>query len=238
MVTMNLLDNRLLLWINGDVVEFDQPLLIHQNFVDALTTRPGEADTVPCGIAVRNARITVSDLLIQRDLYYRNDAYQFSPEEDFTSAFTNQTARSQEVSSPQSLNQKLGDAEAWAQHYVEEANEAHNYYGRYTEYRLADDEYLMFGDNSPRSKDSRLFDYYNRPRWGMDGHRYAVKEKDLIGKAMYVFWPHGVPFLNDGKGFTVTKHSQYSSDGTANKIEYPSYRFPFYPNVSRMKKIR
>jgi signal peptidase I len=98
----------------------------------------------------------------------------------------------------------------------------------------------MFGDNSPRSKDSRLFDYYNRPRWGVDGHRYAVKEKDLIGKALFVFWPHGVPFLNDGQGFTITNHKERSQNGrgAAVRINYPSYRFPFYPNVSRMKKIR
>ena len=121
---------------------------------------------------------------------------------------------------------------------------AHERFGQYTEYKLADDEYLMFGDNSPRSKDSRLFDYYNRPRWGMDGHRYAVKEKDLIGKALFVFWPHGVPFLNGGEGFAVTKHKEISLRpsggvrGTRTLSNYPRIRFPFYPNVGRMKKIR
>ena len=136
----------------------------------------------------------------------------------------------------------MGDPDAWAEHYTGEATDAHETYGRYSEYLLADDEYLMFGDNSPRSKDSRLFDYYNRPRWGVDGHRYAVKEKDLIGKALYVFWPHGIPFLNNGRGFTVTRHKQrkHNPDGTetVERIEYPNYRFPFYPNLSRMKKIR
>jgi signal peptidase I len=233
-------DNRLLLWIDGGLLEFDSPVLIDQNFVDALTTRPDVADTAPCGIAVRNAQVKVRDLLVQRDLYYRNDAYQFSPEEGFTSNSIDPVTRSQEVSSPSALHRKLRDPEAWADHYVDQANTAHSLYGRYSEYRLADDEYLMFGDNSPRSKDSRLFDYYNRPRWGVDGHRYAVKEKDLIGNALFVFWPHGVPFLNDGQGFTITNHKERSQNGrgAAVRINYPSYRFPFYPNVSRMKKIR
>ncbi len=236
-------DNRLLLWIDDELVEFDEPLLIAQNFVDALTTRPGDSDTVPCGIAVRNVQVTVSDLLIQRDIYYRNDAYQFSPEEGFTSFASDPTARSQEVSSPLALHRKLRDAESWAEHYVDEATFAQERYGRYSEYRLSDDEYLMFGDNSPRSKDSRLFDYYNRPRWGVEGHRYAVKEKDLIGKAMFVFWPHGVPFLNDGEGFTITHHTQRRRELGKHEVVtkqpwYPSFRFPFYPNVSRMKKIR
>lgn len=236
-------DNRLALWIDGDVVEFDQEILIDQNFLDALTTRPGPADTVPCGIAVKDAQVTASDLLVQRDLYYRNDAYQFSPDDSYAYYSGNPTDRSQEVSSPRGLHRKLWDPTAWAVTYGEEAMIAHERYGQYSEYRLADDEYLMFGDNSPRSKDSRLFDYYNRPRWGVDSHRYAVRERDLIGKALFVFWPHGVPFLNGGEGFTVTRHYEKQYDRVSNRltvvpIDYPNYRFPFYPNLSRMKKIR
>jgi len=142
------------------------------------------------------------------------------------------------------LHRQLRNPDAWARNYSLAAARAHEEYGRYTEYRLDDDEYLMFGDNSPRSKDSRLFDYYNRPRWGMEGHRHAVKEKDLIGKAMFVFWPHGVPFLNGGEGFSITKHKQLSqrTDGSVRGVEtlhgYPQIRFPFYPNFGRMKKIR
>ena len=237
-------DNRLLLWVDGSLVDFGEDIVIKQNFADIVAvTRPGEADTAPCGIAVRGAKITVSDLLIQRDIYYRNDAYQFSQEEDFASPYGDPTARSAEVSNPASLHRRLTNAEAWADNYVAEVNHAHERYGRYSEYLLADDEYLMFGDNSPRSKDSRLFDFNTRPRWGVKGHRYAVKDKDLIGKALYVFWPHGVPFLNGGEGFTITSHKQKVYDRQSGrtfveKMDYPSYRFPFYPNVSRMKKIR
>ena len=70
----------------------------------------------------------------------------------------------------------------------------------------------MCGDNSPASKDSRLFDYWSRPMRGIQSHRYAVREKDLIGKAMFIFWPHGIPFLNDGEGFSVKGHSISESD--------------------------
>jgi signal peptidase I len=47
---------------------------------------------------------------------------------------------------------------------------------------------------------------------------------------MFIFWPHGVPFLNDGRGYSVIGHKGDSS--------YPLYSFPFYPNFSRMKIIR
>ena len=93
----------------------------------------------------------------------------------------------------------------------------------------------MFGDNSSMSKDSRLFDYEARPMNGIISHRYAVREKDLIGKALFIFWPHGVPFLNDGKGIPVWYHK--TREGKKAE-DYPSFRIPFYPNLTRMKKIR
>ena len=38
----------------------------------------------------------------------------------------------------------------------------------------------MLGDNSPRSKDGRL--------WGEDNH--WVSRELLIGKALFIYWPH------------------------------------------------
>ncbi len=237
-------DNRLLLWIDDVPVDFGEDVVIEQNFADALTLRPGPQDTAPCGIAVRDAHVTVSDLVIQRDIYYRNDAYRFDPEEGYVSSSWELTGRSQEVASPATLHHRLRDPEGWADAWVAAARTAHERFGQYTEYRLDDDEYLMFGDNSPRSKDSRLFDYYNRSSWGLTGHRWAVKRKDLIGRALFVFWPHGIPFLNGGEGFPLTRHQELSltADGKVRGVrvlnDYPRIRVPFYPNFSRMKKIR
>ena len=236
-VTFANVDNRLLVWVNHGLVPFDAPTTIDRNFEDVVVDLPTDADLAPCGIAVRNAKVTLSELILQRDLYYRNDAFQFQKDRDGMSdpwAVPRYTSGSQEVSSPGSLNHELRHPESWADLYFESTATARERYGRYTEYRLDDDEYLMFGDNSSRSKDSRLFDYFNRPRWRLDSHRYAVKEKDLIGKALFVFWPHGVPFLNGGEGFSTLFHN----NANGQKTTYPWLRLPFYPNVSRMKKIR
>lgn len=80
---------------------------------------------------------------------------------------------------------------------------------------------------------------------GIDSHRYAVREKDLIGKALFIFWPHGVPFLNGGDGFAVKNHAVSDADYKfvgKKELEadanYPLYQAPFYPNIFRMKKIR
>jgi signal peptidase I len=54
---------------------------------------------------------------------------------------------------------------------------------------LAADRFMVCGDNSPRSYDSRLW-----TGTGDDGGReYYVKRELLIGKAVYIYWPHTLP---------------------------------------------
>ena len=96
--------------------------------------------------------------------------------------------------------------------------------------RLGPDEFFMMGDNSPRSKDSRLWPNENRP----GETRYAVKRTALVGKAFFTYWPHGVPFLNNGKGYPILHHKTVTGEST----DYPSFRLPFYPNIKRMHRIR
>jgi signal peptidase I len=57
------------------------------------------------------------------------------------------------------------------------------------QFKLGPDQFLMLGDNSPRSSDSRLWEN----RW--DGQEYYVKRELLIGKALYIYWPHALDHL-------------------------------------------
>ncbi|MCL2709317.1 MAG: S26 family signal peptidase [Planctomycetaceae bacterium] len=60
------------------------------------------------------------------------------------------------------------------------------YFGktRRTEFPLGNDQFLMCGDNSSASKDSRL--------WTRDDRiPHYVERQYMIGEALYVFWPHG-----------------------------------------------
>lgn len=76
---------------------------------------------------------------------------------------------------------------------------------------LAADQFLMLGDNSPRSQDSRLWE------GSESGHReHYVKRELLIGKAVYIYWPHPLAF----PGLPDT------------------WWFPFLPNVGRMGFVR
>ena len=72
-------------------------------------------------------------------------------------------------------------------------------------YWLGPGEYLMLGDNSPQSKDSRLW----------HESEYFVSQELLIGKAMFIYWPHGLDHL-----------------------PYTEIWFPLFPNFGRMRFVR
>lgn len=84
------------------------------------------------------------------------------------------------------------------------------------EFTLGEGQYFPMGDNSPQSKDGRL--------WARNGSRIAgakivdncVERDLLIGKAIVVYWPHGWPL---------------------GPISLPVVKHPI-PNVDRMGKIR
>jgi len=72
-------------------------------------------------------------------------------------------------------------------------------------YWLGPDEFLMLGDNSPQSKDSRMW----------SSSEYFVSRELLIGKALFIYWPHGLDHL-----------------------PYTDIWFPLFPNFGRMGFVR
>ena len=236
-------DDRVLLWINSSLINFDKEV----TFVTDGFNLPGEQDLAPVGIAARGTDVTASALTIRRDIYYRADVLDYTAEMGRSSNPAFGASRACEVDNRdfRTLASNLRSPESYGTEYARLVTEQRTRYDGLFDLKLAADEYLMCGDNSPASKDSRLFDYWSRPLRGIQSHRYAVREKDLIGRAMYIFWPHGVPFLNGGKGFPVKGHAINESDyrhsskeQMVSDADYPFYRVPFYPNVFRMKKIR
>ena len=231
-------DDRICLWVDGTLVEFGEGAEFN-------LSQPAEAtydDLTHVGIAASNLSATISDLVIQRDIYYRNDTIAFVPANGTTpppGSWNEGRNLVGEVDPNEtfSLATVLKNPPTYARRYSDLVSKQLESFGQLSDYSLSEGEYLMFGDNSPASKDSRLFDYYNRPVQGRGGHRYAVQQQDLIGKALFIFWPHAVPFMNDGNGYTLTNHKVRGERGPE-KSNYPMYRFPFYPNLSRMKKIR
>lgn len=221
-------DDRVCLFVDGVAYEFPEGAYER---VDP--PAPTESDLVPCGIAFRNTTAQVENLLIERDIYYRNDIRVF--DEKSVVDFRVNIHPADEVQQESLLLEKLSSPSEYARFYAEESASQLSRYGKYGDYKLGPDEYLMFGDNSPMSKDSRLFDYRERPLNHIYSHRYAVRRRDLIGKALFIFWPHGIPFLKNGRGFSVRNHK---GPAALDPQDYPQIRVPFYPNLTRMKKIR
>lgn len=119
------------------------------------------------------------------------------------------------------LAQSLHDPEDWYAHY-DKARENDGF--DTMELEIPAESYLALGDNSPRSSDSRFW-----------MEQQTVPRSYLVGKAFWIYWPHGVPFLNDGRGYGLVNHRDEDGD----KVEdYPSYVAPFYPDIFRMKRIR
>jgi len=239
-------DDRLCLWVNNAPI----PLGEAAAFQTTDLNLPTDLDLAPIGIAVSRMKAVVSDLVVRRDIYYRNDVLNYG-ESAGTSAdaapneynwqFLRGPITVTEVDSSRysRLSTNLRSPHNYAQEYAKLIREQEEAYGNVLQFRLKDDEYLMFGDNSPASKDSRLFDFDSRPLRGIDSSRYAVREQDLIGEALWIFWPHGIPFMNGGRGYPILNHSKYGDRGQVERDNtYPLYSVPFYPNLSRMKRIR
>ncbi|WP_437185574.1 signal peptidase I [Planctomicrobium sp. SH668] len=208
-------DDRLCLWVNQRLIDFKEGAELPSPGATG-NTLPTDHDLSPVGIAAKGISAKVSHLLIERDIYYRvaNPSGTF----DYLEF---------------ELARTVFEPAAWGEFYTQHASQL----GSRT-LNTGNDEYLAFGDNSPQSNDSRMWD---------TGHE-VVPGDYLVGKAFWIYWPHAIPFLNGGRGFPITYHKELErvpaqrhgqQEVRAVKVkDYPRYTFPFYPQFDRMKRIR
>jgi signal peptidase I len=200
-------DDRLTVTVNGrrvfgDGLTYDDGPLAHP--------LPTQADLSPAGITAEGATVAVSDLVLKRDIYYtlnpgRPDYVNFWEYPRSSIDLFDYLAEPSRFSFLNQLPPK--------------------------DYAIAPDRYLMLGDNSPMSKDSRGWSNEDRrvanipidePGAGWDESDRAsweVPRDMLTGKAFFVYWPHGKPF---GPDIRITR----------------DFRIPFRPYAERMKWIR
>lgn len=260
-VTFANVDNRLCLWVDDELIDFGvnaegTPNAEYTPFGgENVRQPPTDRDLIPVGIAARGADIQVSRLKLQRDIYYRGESISYTsidPDEliEGHPVIHEDPAQSEFHGNHYDLMKKLSNPEEWYEEYRENSSLAVRFD------RLGDDEYFVLGDNSPRSKDSRLWTPERPgPPWqgefaNLAERPHSVPRDALVGKAFYIYWPHGKPFLNGGNGFPVTNHKLPPPKGIPEReyrllIEkrypnypYPNYRFPFYPDFGRMERIR
>jgi signal peptidase I len=164
---------------------------------------PTAADLSPAGIAVRNGTVTVSDLVLKRDIYYT----QYPGRDDYGPVWDDHRPRT-----PVELFDFLSDPAQFANLAKVRSHD----------YELGEDRFMMMGDNSPRSKDSRGWDSSDLAWDPSNRQPWEVPRNLLTGKAFYVYWPHGVPFGPDLRILKLNRDT----------------RLLFRPYLERMRWIR
>ena len=183
------IDNELLLWIDDQLVEFDRStqfnaLEIYED-PDAMQTRFHSADDPgdlsPLGVGSRGAELTIHGLRVKRDVYYVAGDIRVGMAEFLLPPGIDRN-------SIHSRRRFLSDPNLWSVYGDRDG----------VEYQLGEDEYFVLGDNSPSSLDSRLWD--DPPFSDGNRPRHVVRGKELIGKALCIYWPHSwyFPFPNFG----------------------------------------
>ncbi len=199
-------DDRLTLWIDGETL-FDAGL----PYDDGPDTphAPTAKDLDPAGISIKSARATVSDLVLKRDIYYTQEPR----DPDYLIPGVTEASDREgdnEYARIVKLFDFLSDPAQFA--ILKDLSSRETY-------SIRPDHYMMMGDNSPRSSDSRAWNSLDRNWRTEDRSSWEVPRSMLIGKAFFVYWPHGKPF---GPDIRVSR----------------DFRIPFRPNFERMKWIR
>ncbi|HEX5443842.1 MAG TPA: S26 family signal peptidase [Pirellulales bacterium] len=156
-----------------------KPLEFDGRFGPLTNDVPTADDLRPVRLGSNGAAMRFTDLRVRRDVYYI----------------------ASRQSRDQNLPSSLSAPETWKDFVFDNAPAIG--------FRLDADQFLMLGDNSPQSADSRSWQ-------GVDerGHtEHYVRRDLLIGKAVFIYWPHGVRVFSD-------------------------WWFPFYPNFPRMGLVR
>lgn len=182
-------DDKIYLWVNEKVIQFDGPTE-YQNFQDRFPAPqyskddPGDAE--PAGIGGENIELQVTRLKILRDIYYINSRtgqgiqafeYRDYPTNYYTFSYENSVFNSNRFSLP--IRQVMEDPLAWStpeglDYFSKLIHDSPEYY-----FELNDNQFMPLGDNSPSSQDARAWD-----------HGHFFDRKYLIGKALFIYWPH------------------------------------------------
>lgn len=159
---------------------------------------PNARDLAPVAIGVRNVAVNVSRLRVLRDVYYIAAGRGLEPWD--SARFTDFGTLRCDRLGVQRAN--LGNEDDAAR-FMSTPSLWEGYGNTKSALlRQREGQYVAFGDNSGFSLDSRL--------WATNVVPHYVDRKYLIGKAFYVYWPHGISIPGVG---------------------------PYWPNVDKMRHI-
>ena len=161
------MDDQLRLLVDGSEVRFDAPTTYDSEAMGAHV--PHLADLSPVGVAGKEADLLVSHLKVLRDIYYIADQGGRDRLSDFVGRAPD-----------------LADSATWQAAYDREnVREVPLVLAPKDPRHPENDQFLVLGDNSAQSKDSRLWPTDPRnpvPIW--------VSRQMLTGEALFIYWPH------------------------------------------------
>jgi signal peptidase I len=197
-------DDQLLLWVDGEVIEFDRPTTFDarqfrsdaDNHPQYLPAHP--LDAAPVAIAVRGGTSTIRSLSILRDKYY------ISPANSHQIVDYDPYLQSE-------FQRVFAEPEQWSTSQCWQSR-------RTMTFELAKDQFFPMGDNSPESLDARIWAHskqripmprnVNEDAWKWSAAHYVPRDL-LVGKALVVFWPHSwnrpVPFTPNFSRFKLIR---------------------------------
>lgn len=199
-------DNQLRLWVNNELITFDSDATFDLNIMKPESSPLDPGDLAPAGIGSKGAGLMVSSLQLWRDIYYIADSYKESSGVNRLSDYPSGTTPFLEALTAEEYAKFLSDPGLWEVYTKRRAvSFALEKYPADSER----DQFFMLGDNSPFSKDSRL--------WPDDSIqlKFYVERQLLIGKALCIYWPH-----------------------TWHRIPGTGIPFPYFPNFGDMGLVR
>jgi signal peptidase I len=210
-------DDRLLLWVDDDLIDLGGPeggapydavaVFGGRKRIVPAASADDLGDLAPAGIGSRGAAISVENLRLLRDVYYIADSYDPLRGGEITDLAQGVHQRMVAPNAEPGYREYLSNPEFWPQLFDR----------RECTFELARDQFFVLGDNSPSSKDSRLWLEGEKTEYGevkKPGGPY-VERRLLTGKALFVYWPH--------------------SWGTIPGTGIP---LPFFPNVGDMRLVK
>jgi len=165
-------DDKLFLWINERSITFD----VATTFARRASSRPAwtpenPLDAAPLGIGGQNVELQVTRLRVLRDIYYMA-LERAAPRVEYEMS----------ISGPE-LMEVMTNPRTWESTNLFESR-------REVKFELGEDQFFPMGDNSPQSKDARLWSNYGDSPATYDDPPPYVERRYLIGKALLIYWPH------------------------------------------------
>jgi signal peptidase I len=180
-------DDQLLLWVNNRLALFDGPT----TYVPAQPVKPrwspaDPGDLEPAGIGAKGVGLIVPRLRVYRDVYYIA-----------TSAATGADCDYERQYGVHEVLEVFCHPEQWATTTLFDDRRMN------VQFPLGDGQFFPMGDNSPQSKDARVWSklehIWPRADWPPPESPPPYVTRDLLtGKALFIYWPHSwnrpVPF--------------------------------------------